>query len=111
MLRRMIPTDQKDEHFTREHVHLTFKMPTISTFITTKRMRWIGHALRRSEQDNSRIAVLSALENKNNVWTKLVIQDCKQLKMDFNELDGLAQDRPNYHQLTRMMPTTNSGYG
>lgn len=102
MMRRMVVTEVENEHIKTGALHHLFGLPTIEDIITQKRMRWVGHALRRNERDRSRQAVLAALEEQQSLWTKLVIEDCKRLKIDFSSLDETAQDRNHFRTITFM---------
>ena len=103
MVRRMIPSEKQDEHFTEEGIFNMFKMPNITDMITTRRLRWIGHALRRSDQDTSKIAVRETLQKANSIWTKNVINDCDKLGMVFGKLETDAKDRLLFRKMTYVM--------
>ena len=80
-----------------------FNMPNITDMITTRRLRWIGHALRRSDQDTSKIAVRETLQKANSIWTKNVINDCDKLGMVFGKLETDAKDRLLFRKMTYVM--------
>jgi hypothetical protein len=51
-------------------------LPALESLLTQKRLRWVGHALRRAEGDASKTAVLYELQhNKASAWVKLVWAD------------------------------------
>jgi hypothetical protein len=106
MMRRMQTGRTADAHITREKLLSAFDLQSMANFITKKRMSWIGHALRRSDGDRSKNAVRSALEDTGAIWTKLVMADCKELKMDFDELNILVGDRSNWRSSTFVSPRT-----
>ena len=45
-------------HFTKQELLQKFDLPRLVDYITQKRMRWVGHALRRDDRDRSKIAVI-----------------------------------------------------
>jgi hypothetical protein len=48
-------------------------LPELEPLLTQKRLRWVGHALRREEGDASREAVLHELQADNvGTWAQLV---------------------------------------
>jgi hypothetical protein len=100
MVRRMIPSEKQDEHFTKEGIFSKFNMPSITDLITTRRLRWIGHALRRPDQDTSKKAVRRALQKEKSIWTKGVINDCNTLGLDFDKLEKTAQSRMMFRKMT-----------
>jgi hypothetical protein len=51
-------------------------LPALESLLIQKRLRWVGHALRRAEGDASKAAVLYQLQhNKAGAWAKLVWAD------------------------------------
>ena len=106
MMRRMLIGKKAGEHISKEELLSAFNLPLLADLITRKRMSWIGHALRRPDGDRSKIAVRSALEDTGAIWTKLVMADCKELKMDFDELNILVGDRSNWRSSTFVSPRT-----
>ena len=78
MMRSMVADGAEDEHITKEHLLETLGMASVADIITTKRLRWVGHALRRHDRDRSRIAVMNELKDTSSTWTKLVMQDCSK---------------------------------
>jgi hypothetical protein len=51
-------------------------LQALESLLTQKRLRWVGHALRRAEGDASKAAVLYELQhNKAGAWAKLVWAD------------------------------------
>lgn len=100
MMRRMVTTNEDAEHISRDELHSMFKMPTIREYIGSKRLRWVGHALRRGEHDESRRAVLAALEDTSALWTKWVMEDCKGRNIRFRRLETLVLDRNSWRKTT-----------
>ena len=108
MMRRMMIDKNYDEHISREELLSTFKLPTMSKLITRKRLRWIGHALRRKDGDRSKIAVCSAMEDAGATWTKLVLEDCRQLGTSFKEMKAIAKKRLQFKRtIIKGRSTTN----
>ena len=88
-----------DDHISREELLSGFRLPTIFDLITQKRMRWIGHALRRKDGDKSKIAVRAALEDTGATWTKQVKEDCRMLGIMFGELEKQTEHRSKYRSI------------
>ena len=102
MMRSMVADGAEDEHITKEHLLETLGMASVADIITTKRLRWVGHALRRHDRDRSRIAVMNELKDTSSTWTKLVMQDCSKTGVEFADLAELALDRENFRKSTNI---------
>ena len=64
------------------------RLPTVEGLLRSKRLRWVGHCLRRDETDKSRQAVIRELEiHPSGPWSRLVLGDLAALGW---ELQGLA---------------------
>jgi hypothetical protein len=111
MMKKMMASSNKDEHFTNERLYAEFAMPTIADIITHKRLSWVGHALRRPDNDRSRQAVKAALSNKSSTWTKLVIRDCEQNEIDFGNLQRTAMNREDFRKSNRLNKLSATGKG
>ena len=61
MLRSMMNV-RKEERVKMKEMLQTFELPTIEHYITQKRMRWVGHGLRRDDSDRSKKAVIETLK-------------------------------------------------
>ena len=90
----------EEKHIAKVKLLKTFELPTISQLITQKRMRWVGHALRRNNSDRSKRAVIETLNIKESPWTKLVKKDCKQLKIPWKKIRELALNRSDFRHVT-----------
>ena len=99
MLRSMMNV-RKEERVKMKEMLQTFELPTIEHYITQKRMRWVGHALRRDDSDRSKKAVIETLKIEASPWTKLVKKDCKKLKIRWKRLIPLAQNRSSFSKVT-----------
>jgi hypothetical protein len=55
------------------------ELPTMPALLRQKRMRWVGHALRRGNDDYSKIGVKKELALRSSTWTKCVLSDIKKL--------------------------------
>jgi hypothetical protein len=93
MMRSMMASEVPDQHFKREFLLEALGLRDIAVVITRKRLSWIGHALRRSDNDKSRIAVTSELNDTSSKWTKLVLTDCRKVGINLKGLQNLALDR------------------
>ena len=82
--------DESDDGFQSaecaEELLRAFKLPKIAELISYKRLSWVGHAVRRGENDRSRMAVLKALTNKKSKWSKSVRKDFEDRQMDIREV-------------------------
>ena len=67
-------------HFTKQELLQKFDLPRLADYITQKRMKWVRHALRRGDIDRSNIAVIKTLKDEQSFWTKLMKEDCKNLR-------------------------------
>ena len=72
----------------------------MENYINQKRMRWVGHALRRDDSDRSKKAVIKTLKIKESPWTALVKKDCKKLKIRWKRLIPLATNRSKFSNVT-----------
>ena len=99
MAKRMLGRDH-DEHISREQVFAETGLPRIADYITQKRLRWVGHALRRNDTDRSRQAVLRELEDQDSYWTKLVLRDCEKANHSMEEMMVKAQGRHAFRKIT-----------
>ena len=109
MMRKMLALDDEKVHrVSQKTLFKTFGLSAIANYITEKRMRWIGHALRRDEKDASKQAMKQALEDEESPWTKLVQEDLKKMKWKkrsrsktwLEELEELAAARPKFRKMT-----------
>ena len=88
-------------HFTKQELLQKFDLPRLADYITQKRMRWIGHALRRDDRDRSKIAVIKTLKDEHSFWTKLAKEDCKKLRnIPWRKLRRLATNRDLFSKFT-----------
>ena len=101
MMRSMMNLDA-DTHMSRGEMMLALHLHDLSDYIRQKRMRWIGHALRRKDGDRSKIAVLETLADQASPWTKMVMQDCQKLNLNLEEIPKLAADRISYRHVTHV---------
>jgi hypothetical protein len=97
---RMMGGKKFDEHVTEAQLRRAFGLPEIRHFLSQKRMRWIGHALRRDEGDRSRQAVKRALDKRRAIWTKLVQADCEVMGVLFCDLEELAKNRAKFRKIS-----------
>jgi hypothetical protein len=56
-------------------------LPTMTALLRQKRLRWVGHALRRTGDDLSKMEVKKELALSSSTWTKCVLSDMKELKI------------------------------
>ena len=82
----------RNAHISNEELLRAFKLPKIAELISYKRLSWVGHAVRRGENDRSRVAVLKALTK----WSKSVRKDFEDRQLDIREVVNLANDRSSW---------------
>ena len=70
MLRSMMSLEDHS-HISKKALLKHFDIPLIEDLVSQKRIRWVGHALRRHEKDRSRIAVTNCLDDASSSWTDL----------------------------------------
>ena len=101
MMRSMMNVKKENLVKTKELLDL-FKLPTIANYLTQKRMRWVGHALRRHNSDRSKKAVMETLGIQESPWTALVKKDCKKLKIPWGgrRIQKLALNRSAFSKVT-----------
>ena len=101
MMRSMMNVKKENHVKTKELLDL-FKLPTIANYLTQKRMRWVGHALRRHNSDRSKTAVMETLGIQESPWTALVKKDCKKLKIPWGgrRIQKLALNRSAFSKVT-----------
>jgi hypothetical protein len=69
-------------------------LPELEPLLTQKRLRWVGHALRREEGDASREAVLHELRADNvGMWAQLV--RCDMDTMGWPNVEALQAEVTN----------------
>ena len=69
-------------------------LPELEPLLTQKRLRWVGHALRREEGDASREAVLHDLRTDNvGTWAQLV--RCDMNAMGWTSVEALQAEVTN----------------
>eukprot|EP00959_Pyramimonas_sp_CCMP1952_P087513 1831169-Pyramimonas_sp.AAC.1 len=77
-------------------------LPALEALLTQKRLRWVGHALRREEGDASKAAVLHELRhNPTGTWTKLVRGD--MLTVGWRSIEALqmaVSNRSRFRETT-----------
>ena len=73
-------TDQGDPHQGRDVLKL-LGLPTMTALLRQKRLRWVGHALRRDDGDLSKTEAKSELALSSKPWTKCVLSDMETLKI------------------------------
>jgi hypothetical protein len=56
-------------------------LPTMHGLLRQKRMRWVGHALRRADSDLSKVEVKKEWALSSKPWTKCLLGDMKELNI------------------------------
>ena len=88
LLRRIV-AKTPDEPLTRDRVLRLTNVPSVSALLCQKRLRWVGHGLRRAPTNRSRLSVLEQLNKPKTRWTQLVQLDCDVANISFRNLDHL----------------------
>ena len=56
-------------------------LPEMQNLLRQKRLRWVGHALRRKDGDLSKDTVKQELTRKSSTWTACVLSDMEALNI------------------------------
>ena len=106
------PVDTMDPagRLTNEQCREKFKVPDLEPLLTEKRLRWVGHSLRRDEGDISRSLVTEQLHRDRGTWRDLILEDLKAKKIKATESRGgkidvealrrIAEDRATFRHMT-----------
>jgi len=100
MLRCMMNLREDDTRISMQELLQAFGLPSLAQLISQKRLRWVGHALRRPEYDRSLISVSNTLMDEDSHWTNLVRDDCAKFKIPFDKLRALAQDSSRFRRIS-----------
>jgi hypothetical protein len=77
------------------------ELPTMPALLRQKRMRWVGHALRRADNDLSKMEVVKELALSSSIWTKCVLSDMKELKItSVKALEDMSSNKVNFRKIT-----------
>ena len=101
MMRSMMNL-REQTNASRASLQQAFHLHDIADYIRQKRLRWIGHALRRHDQDRSKISVLDTLADSAFAWTRLVQQDCAIAGITLDSLPKIAMDRSKFQRTTHV---------
>ena len=75
-------------------------LPDMAALLRQKRLRWIGHALRRSDGDTSKEQVRSELKTRS-TWAKSALADMKELGFKtVQDLEAAARDKEAFRERT-----------
>ena len=99
LLRRIL-AKTPEERVTRDRVLRLMEVPPLLALLRQKRLRWVGHALRRAPTDRSPLNVLDQLNKPESRWTQLIQSDCNAANIPVDNLERLAADRTAFRQLT-----------
>jgi hypothetical protein len=77
------------------------RLPTMSVLLRQKRLRWVGHALRRDDSDLSKTEVKSELALSSKQWTKCVLSDMQSLEIQtIKDLETKSKKREHFKMMT-----------
>ena len=99
LLRRIV-AKTPEEHVTRDRILRLTEVPSLSALLRQKRLRCVGHALRRAPTDRFRLNVLDQLNRPESRWTQLIQSDCNVANIPIDSLEHLVADRTAFRQLT-----------
>ena len=76
-------------------------LPTMTALLRQKRLRWVGHALRRDDSDLSKTEVKSEIALSSKPWTKCVLSDMQSLKIQtIKDLETKSKKREHFKMMT-----------
>jgi hypothetical protein len=91
----------KLHHIKKVDVLKLLQLPTMTALLRQKRMRWVGHAMRRDDNDYSKLGVKKELALRSNIWTKCVLGDMKELGIQsLQKLETISLKRANFRKIT-----------
>mmetsp|Transcript_3579 Transcript_3579/g.8485 ORF Transcript_3579/g.8485 Transcript_3579/m.8485 type:complete len:218 (-) Transcript_3579:622-1275(-) len=77
------------------------QLPTMPGLLRQKRLRWVGHALRRDDSDLSKVEVKKELALSSNTWTQCVLSDMKELKIkSVKDLENKSMNREKFRKIS-----------
>ena len=68
-------------NFSKAEVLKMLDLPEMQNLLRQKRLRWVGHALRRKDGDLSKDTVKQELTRKSSTWTACVLSDMEALNI------------------------------
>ena len=78
---KTVPKQTKMLHTKKTDLLKLLGLPTMHGLLRQKRMRWVGHALRRADSDLSKVEVKKELALSLKPWTKYLLGDVKELNI------------------------------
>ena len=93
------PVEKKN--FSKAEVLKMLDLPEMHSLLRQKRLRWVGHALRRKDGDLSKDTVKQELARKSSTWTACVLSDMEALNIGgVVALEREANNRESFRKLT-----------
>lgn len=93
------PVEKKN--FSKAEVLKMLDLPEMHSLLRQKRLRWVGHALRRKDGDLSKDTVKQELARKSSTWTACVLSDMEALNIGgVVALEREAKNRESFRKLT-----------
>ena len=88
-------------NFSKAEVLKMLDLPEMHSLLRQKRLRWVGHALRRKDGDLSKDTVKQELARKSSTWTACVLSDMEALNIGgVVALEREANNRESFRKLT-----------
>ena len=78
---KTVPRQTKMLHTKNTDLLKLLGLPMMHGLLRQKRMRWVGHALRRADSDLSKVAVKKQLALSRKSWTKCLLGDMEELNI------------------------------
>jgi hypothetical protein len=92
--RDMNPQNVANTLWSYEDLLKLLHLPTMHGLLRQKRMRWVGHALRRAESDLPKVEVKKELALSSKPWTKCLLGDMKELNIkSIKALEDISKKR------------------
>ena len=91
-------------NFSKAEVLKMLDLPEMHSLLRQKRLRWVGHALRRKDGDLSKDTVKQELARKSSTWTACVLSDMEALNIGgVVALEREANNRESFRKLTSIL--------
>ena len=95
------PVTVEKKKFSKAEMLKMLDLPEMQNLLRQKRLRWVGHALRRKDGDLSTDTVKQELARKSSTWTACVLSDMEALNIGgVVALERGANNRESFRKLT-----------
>jgi len=91
----------KTLHTKKTDILTLLGLPTMHGLLRQKRMRWVGHALRRADSDLSKVEVKKEMALSSKPWTKCLLRDMKELNIkSIKALEDNSEKRELFRKIS-----------